>query len=203
MNLFPLLVHSWSKLRCRSSSAFRASSAAAASLAFRWISSSFFFPWPKTLVMYPFFGPFTPFPMMAFISQDSSKSGHLFEHPSDHQPVIVHHPNFKNLIHLLQAKDALASAMSFQLTTFYGLGRLPSVHVTLLVVASQLLPAWVRETHLVFGLANVASYDCYKGKHVIYISTVINQRPVIIVHSKYTAKTYDLPATLRDGSKGS
>lgn len=49
---FPLaFVDSWSsKFRCLSSSAFLASSAAAASLAFRWISSFFFFPWPETQV---------------------------------------------------------------------------------------------------------------------------------------------------------
>jgi len=66
------------------------------------------------------------------ISQDSSNIC------TSNQAKLETKPPFK-----LQAKNALASAMSFQLTTFYGLGRLPSVHVTLLVVASQPLPAWV------------------------------------------------------------
>lgn len=66
------------------------------------------------------------------VSQDSSNIG------TSNQAKLETKPPFK-----LQAKNALASAMSFQLTTFYGLGRLPSVHVTLLVAASQPLPAWV------------------------------------------------------------
>lgn len=149
-SFFPLaFVDSWSKFRCLSSSAFLASSAAAASLAFRWISSFFFFPWPETQVndgtlLLINAGPpllrDSGFIYLLFIC--SWKNDDIFQDCSNigtsNQAKLEKKTPFK-----LQAKNALASAMSFQLTTFYGLGRLPSVHVTLLVVASQPPPAWV------------------------------------------------------------